>query len=61
MMKKKDFVAIGGIIKESFKGHGLTIPTNIRDNLIDDLADYFSSIAPTFDRERFLICCGVEE
>ena len=60
-LTKKNYVAIAKIIKERKEDiidqaivYGIEFITQ-------DLADYFATDNPLFDKKRFLIACGVEE
>jgi len=54
-ISKKHYQAIASII--NFR---TTAKKNIcSEHIIKDLADYFSSDNPLFDRDRFLSACGV--
>lgn len=49
-MSRKDFEAIAKIIRDA----GACDPTEARTVISNDLADYFASCNPRFDRVRFL-------
>jgi hypothetical protein len=64
MLTKKDFKAVAEIIERRKKlNHGTRRTPNFlyADDLAEDLADYFATQNPRFDRERFLITCGLED
>lgn len=46
-MSRKNYEAIAKILKEA----------KYRDNIIDDLADYFEDDNPNFNRDRFIAAC----
>ena len=64
MLTKKDFKAVAGIIKASIDVtiiYSTTEPnTTIKGNIAIDLADYFATQNPRFDRNRFMKACGLE-
>jgi len=56
MIVKKDFVAIAKIMKLYHDGEIFDYKKKI-----NMLADYFISVNPKFDKEKFMVACGVEE
>ena len=63
MLTKKDFKAVTEIIKACIDVtviYSTTEPnTTIKGILAKDLADYFATQNPQFDRERFMKACGL--
>ena len=60
MLSKKHFERIAQIIKSE----NLTCADNTRfelRRLTNKLTDYFAEENPRFDKERFLLACGVKE
>ena len=64
MLTQKDFKAVAEIIEKRKKlNRGTRRTPNFlyADNLAGDLADYFATQNPRFDRERFMKACGLTE
>ena len=63
MLTKKDFKAVAGIIKASIDVtiiYSTTEPhTTIKGNIAKELANYFATQNPRFDRDRFMQACGL--
>ena len=62
MLTKKDFKAVAEIIEKRKKlNRGTRLTSNFlyADDLAGDLADYFATQNPRFDRERFMKACGL--
>jgi hypothetical protein len=58
MLTKKDFKVMAAIIDSNrIENQGKTTYINIR--AVSDLADYFATKNPEFDREKFLKACGI--
>ena len=55
MLTKKDFKAVA----KNIKNMGWKPPHQKR--IINDLADYFATQNPRFDRSRFMRACGLTE
>ena len=55
-MYKKDYVAIGNIIRHSFAGHHEVNPLvlDIHMGLVDNLCDLFEANNSNFDRDKFV-------
>ncbi len=64
MLYKKDFKTIAEIIKGNIdfiantKGHCYNCKERAK-NIADELADYLSTKNPNFNRDKFLVACGV--
>lgn len=65
MLTKKDFKAVAEIITENTNEinndnycHYYFVP---RNRLVMELANYFATQNPYFDRERFMQACGLED
>ena len=54
-LSRKHYVAVAAILSE-YTDNGTHTPGFIAE----DLASYFASDNPAFDRQRFLKACGVE-
>ena len=59
-MTKKHYEAIASIIECNTMGQHVTTPGKILDNIAEDLADYFATDNPRFDRDKFMIACGFD-
>jgi len=65
MITKKDFKTVAGIIRDSLPQDKTSQNDYLcgkRDALwwvADDLADYFTTQNPRFDRSRFIKACGL--
>lgn len=63
MLTRKDFKAVAEIIKEntherlSIGGKAVWLS---KQHTCRDLANYFTTQNPRFDRERFMTACGLE-
>jgi len=57
-MTRKDYQTIANVFK-AFEIEGLGRPMDDRDNLAYNFADALELENPRFDRNRFLIACGV--
>lgn len=56
-MTKKDFVLIAGVIKDSFD-----VPQSDSEYyFIHRMANKLDETNPRFDKDRFLLACGIEE
>ncbi len=55
MLTRKDFKAVAEIINSN-RGQGVEYTL---DNIASELADYFVTQNPQFDRERFMRACGL--
>lgn len=52
-VSRKDFIAIAASVRESVS------TDDDRKKLADQLANYFASVNPRFDRNRFFAACGL--
>ncbi len=62
MLTKKDFKVVAEIIKNNLPGKDNDYCDGVRAGLYytaNDLADYFATQNPRFDRERFMVACGL--
>jgi hypothetical protein len=72
MMSRKQFTAVAAIVKEGFDwlssqssprtphAEGFDAGfTNATERLALDMADYFATENPNFDRAKFLTACGL--
>ena len=60
MLYKKDFKAIATIVKEAKEDHRGGTPIELILSSIDNqLANYFETQNPKFDRGRFLTVCDI--
>jgi len=57
MLTRKTFKAVAEII-ESNRGQGVEYTL---DNIAEELADFFATQNPRFDRDKFLKACGLED
>lgn len=57
-MTKKDYIAIAKILKE-VRGTNYKHPENMCDHVAYRLCDVFQADNSAFDRNRFLLACGV--
>lgn len=63
-MTKKHFTAIASIMKKNAKKYKIEYSTHaelIHNANCNQLADYFATVNPKFDSERFLAACGISE
>lgn len=68
MMTRKNFEAIAAIVKSNIPNAGTGTgymfdenaagQTYAAENIADELADYFATENPNFNRQRFLKACG---
>jgi hypothetical protein len=58
-MTRKHYIAIAGIFMHHKRCTESGIPP--KNSIENDLADYFESDNPRFDREKFLTACGIEQ
>lgn len=70
MLTKKTFEAVAAILESNtvpdvaqyaagFDEGWATGMEEMRENIADELANYFATENPNFDREKFLNACGV--
>ena len=62
MLTRKVFEQIATSVKKSVDKADTTLDANLYGfavEMADELADYFASDNPRFDRERFLDACGL--
>lgn len=60
MLHRKDYKAVAAIVNRcSGPDSHYSYQTTHTDDLCKDLADYFATDNPRFDRERFLTACGI--
>ena len=57
-MTKKHFIAIAAILADHHPVQGEAVDIAFADT-VTDLADYFGTVNPNFDRQRFLSACGM--
>lgn len=62
MLTKKDFKAVAEIINKHTIEH-VSYPGDeiVKHGFTNELADYFATQNPRFDRERFMQTCGLTE
>jgi hypothetical protein len=58
MVTPKDFKAVAEMIAEEYRVYGYPEP---RKRFANNLADYFATQNPHFDRSRFMKACGLTE
>jgi len=59
-MTKRHFESIAAIIAYEHRlARGAARPEGLTENIAHKLADYFANENPRFDRQRFLVACGV--
>ncbi len=59
-MTKKDFIAIAKIISESTMQDG-ELPTTLhKENLVNQLGNYFGTVNIKFDYSKFVTACNKE-
>ncbi len=66
MVTRKDYKAIAEIIevnteKHKQQGTGSLLCDTVRKSIALELADYFATDNPKFDRQKFLNACGLED
>jgi len=62
MLTQKDFKTVAEIVRKS-KDLIITYSTAkpyVKCDVVDNLADYFATQNPRFDRDRFMRVCGLE-
>lgn len=62
MLYKKDYKAIAEILKENLhtEYYGYTgYASGLADSICKEFADYLAIKNPNFDREKFLMACGL--
>lgn len=58
-MTKKHFIAIANIIKcELEKWQAESLHAHYNASMAEKIADYFETVNPLFDRERFMNACN---
>jgi len=60
-MTKKHYEAIAEVINDVIRPYDERAVQNLVYDVTNDLADYFESDNPRFDRDRFLTACGIME
>jgi len=56
MMRRPDFEAIAGVIREYRQA--ATLDRTVLREFADDLSKYFKQSNPAFDKEKFIRACG---
>lgn len=57
-MTRKDFEAIAAVLRDHIPVQGEAVDITYLDTAVD-LADYFETQNPLFDRARFMSACGL--
>lgn len=66
-MTRKHFIAIADRFRDIFDGNSPNSNANFIagyargiEDAANEMADYFETVNPNFDRQRFLTACGME-
>lgn len=64
MLTRQHYKAIAEMIRKQYKNESTSVAVYARPAVIEiarELADYFASDNPLFDRNKFMAACGIDD